>query len=61
MMIITKTSILSNSLIWFGAVVSIPEILTDTLLAPLGFIKGTIAISCVIVDGGEKLVSKRHE
>ncbi|MEG1550876.1 MAG: putative hydroxymethylpyrimidine transporter CytX [Oscillospiraceae bacterium] len=39
-----KTTILSNSLIWFGAGVSIAEILTGTLIAPLGFSKGFAAI-----------------
>ena len=39
-----ETSILSNGLIWFGAAVSIAEILTGTLLAPLGFAKGIAAI-----------------
>ena len=32
---------LNNGLIWFGAGVSIAEILTGTYLAPLGFGKGT--------------------
>ncbi|MEG1682408.1 MAG: putative hydroxymethylpyrimidine transporter CytX [Oscillospiraceae bacterium] len=40
----TKTSVFSNGLIWFGAAVSIAEILTGTLLAPLGFAKGLAAI-----------------
>lgn len=40
----TKTSTFSNALIWFGAAVSIAEILTGTLLAPLGFGKGLAAI-----------------
>lgn len=39
-----KTSIFSNSLIWFGAGVSIAEIITGTYLAPLGFGKGIAAI-----------------
>lgn len=39
-----KTSILSNSLIWFGAGISIAEILTGTFIAPLGFAKGLCAI-----------------
>ncbi|WP_040213594.1 putative hydroxymethylpyrimidine transporter CytX [Clostridium polynesiense] len=39
-----KTSVFSNGLIWFGAAVSIAEILTGTLLAPLGFAKGIAAI-----------------
>lgn len=34
------TSTLNNGLIWFGAGVSIAEILTGTYLAPLGFEKG---------------------
>ena len=38
------TSILSNSIIWFGAGVSIAEILTGTYFAPLGFAKGLLAI-----------------
>ncbi|MDD5929390.1 MAG: putative hydroxymethylpyrimidine transporter CytX [Spirochaetales bacterium] len=38
------TSILSNSIIWFGAGVSIAEILTGTYFAPLGFAKGILAI-----------------
>ncbi|OJF77363.1 MAG: cytosine permease [Treponema sp. CETP13] len=40
----TKTGIFSNGLIWFGASISIAEILTGTLLAPLGFTKGILAI-----------------
>ncbi len=40
----TKTTTFSNGLIWFGAAVSIAEILTGTLIAPLGFTKGTTAI-----------------
>ena len=36
--------ILSNSVIWFGAGVSIAEILTGTYFAPLGFAKGSLAI-----------------
>lgn len=39
-----KTSTLSNSLIWFGAGISIAEILTGTLFAPLGLGKGIAAI-----------------
>jgi putative hydroxymethylpyrimidine transporter CytX len=39
-----KTSVLSNGLIWFGAAVSIAEILTGTFIAPLGFGKGLAAI-----------------
>ena len=40
----TKTSVFSNGLIWFGAAVSIAEIMTGTFLAPLGFGKGILAI-----------------
>ncbi len=39
-----KTAMLTNSLIWFGAGVSIAEILTGTYIAPLGFLKGLTAI-----------------
>lgn len=39
-----KTSAISSGLIWFGAGVSIAEIFTGTLIAPLGFFKGTAAI-----------------
>ena len=39
-----KTTTFANGLIWFGAGVSIAEILTGTLIAPLGFGKGLLAI-----------------
>lgn len=39
-----KTTTFSNGLIWFGAGMSIAEILTGTLIAPLGFQRGTLAI-----------------
>ena len=39
-----KTSTFSNGLIWFGAAVSIAEILTGTFIAPLGFWRGLAAI-----------------
>ena len=39
-----KTSVFSNALIWFGAGVSIAEILTGTYFAPLGMSKGFAAI-----------------
>ena len=39
-----KTSVFSNALIWFGAGVSIAEILTGTYVAPLGMAKGFLAI-----------------
>ena len=38
------TTVFGNSLIWFGAGVSIAEILTGTYLAPLGMGKGMAAI-----------------
>ena len=37
-----QTSVFENSLIWFGAGVSIAEILTGTYFAPLGFEKGIL-------------------
>jgi len=40
----SKISTFGQSLIWFGAAVSLAEILTGTLIAPLGFKKGLIAI-----------------
>ena len=39
-----RTSTFENGLIWFGAAVSIAEILTGTYFAPLGFIKGLLAV-----------------
>ena len=39
-----RTSVFENGLIWFGAAVSIAEILTGTYFAPLGFRKGFLAI-----------------
>ena len=39
-----KISVFENSLIWFGAAVSIAEILTGTYFASLGFLKGLLAI-----------------
>ncbi|MGN0289376.1 MAG: putative hydroxymethylpyrimidine transporter CytX [Lachnospiraceae bacterium] len=38
------TSVFENGLIWFGAGVSIAEILTGTYFAPLGFFRGIFAI-----------------
>ena len=40
----TKTSVLSNGLIWFGAGVSIADILTGTYYSTLGFRRGMVAI-----------------
>lgn len=39
-----RTSVFENGLIWFGAAVSIAEILTGTYFAPLGFTKGFLAV-----------------
>ncbi|MBQ8013254.1 MAG: putative hydroxymethylpyrimidine transporter CytX [Treponema sp.] len=39
-----KTSVFNNALIWFGAGVSIAEIITGTFFAPLGFARGLAAI-----------------
>lgn len=39
-----RTGIFENGLIWFGAAVSLAEILTGTYIAPLGFQKGLAAI-----------------
>lgn len=39
-----KTGLRNNGLLWFGAAVSIAEILTGALVAPLGFEKGALAI-----------------
>lgn len=41
---VKKTSVRENSLIWFGAAVSLAEILTGTFIAPLGFARGTAAV-----------------
>ncbi len=38
-------TVFSSSLIWFGAGVSIAEIITGTYFAPLGFVKGMAAIA----------------
>ncbi len=43
-MVNNKTSIFENGLIWFGAAVSLAEIITGTYFAPLGFTKGIFAI-----------------
>lgn len=39
-----KTSLLNNGLLWLGAAISIAEIMTGALFAPLGFAKGLAAI-----------------
>ena len=47
-----KTSDLSNGLIWFGAGVSMSEILTGTYFAPLGIKTGLFAILIGHIIGG---------
>ena len=39
-----RTSVFENGLIWFGAAVSIAEIMTGIYFAPLGFKRGLAAI-----------------
>lgn len=46
-----KTSTFQNGLIWFGAGVSLAEILTGASFAPLGFAKGFAAIAAGHVIG----------
>lgn len=61
-----KTSVFANGLIWFGAAVSIAEILTGTLLAPLGFEKGLAAvllghlIGCALLYGAGLIGARRE-
>lgn len=47
-----KTSNFENGLIWFGAGVSIAEIITGSYFAPLGFAKGFLAILLGHIIGG---------
>lgn len=47
-----KTKLLSHSLLWFGAALSIAEIFTGTLFAPLGFSQGLWAIILGHLIGG---------
>lgn len=47
-----RTSVFSNGLIWFGAGVSLAEILTGTYFAPLGFSKAMAAIMLGHLIGG---------
>lgn len=50
-----RTSVYSNGLLWFGAAVSMAEIMTGTYFAPLGFAKGMLAnivghiIGCIML------------
>ena len=50
------TSVFSNGLIWFGAGVSLAEILTGTYFAPLGFGKAMAAILLGHLIGGLLMV-----
>lgn len=47
-----RTSVTTNALLWLGAAISIAEILTGTLFAPLGWGKGLAAILLGHVIGG---------
>ena len=47
-----RTSVFSNGLIWFGAGVSLAEILTGTYFAPLGIGKAMAAILLGHLIGG---------
>ena len=47
-----RTSVFSNGLIWFGAGVSLAEILTGTYFAPLGFGRAMAAILLGHLIGG---------
>ena len=47
-----KTSAFSNGLLWFGAGISIAEILTGMLLAPLGFARALESIILGHIIGG---------
>lgn len=48
----SETKLLSHGLLWFGAALSIAEIFTGTLFAPLGFEQGVIAILPGHIIGG---------
>ena len=43
-MTVKRTSVFENALIWFGAGVSLAEIMTGTFLAPLGFSQGLLSV-----------------
>ena len=59
-----KTGLWNNGLLWFGAAVSIAEILTGALVAPLGFEKGAAAIvvghliGCLLLYGAGLIGAK---
>lgn len=48
----SETKLLSHGLLWFDAALSIAEIFTGTLFAPLGFEQGVIAILLGHIIGG---------
>lgn len=48
----SETKLLSHGLLWFGGALSIAEIFTGTLFAPLGFEQGVIAILLGHIIGG---------
>ncbi|MCI1986183.1 MAG: putative hydroxymethylpyrimidine transporter CytX [Lactobacillus sp.] len=47
-----KTSVRDNALLWFGAAISLAEILSGTLFAPLGLAKGMLAVVLGHLIGG---------
>lgn len=47
-----KTSTRDNALLWFGAAISLAEILSGTLFAPLGIARGLLAIVVGHLIGG---------
>lgn len=56
-----RTSVFSNGLIWFGAGVSLAEILTGTYFAPLGIGKAMAAILLGHLIGGSYDVCGRND
>jgi hypothetical protein len=55
-----KTSTFQNGLIWFGAGVSIAEILTGTYFAPLGMAKGWPPYSSGISSAAPVVAGRAH-
>ncbi len=61
------TSLFENGLIWFGAAVSIAEIITGTYFASLGWCKGTLAIvighiiGCAMLFAAGLIGGKTHK
>ena len=47
-----KLSVTASAVIWFGAAVSVAEILTGMLFAPLGWRMGLLAVAIGQVIGG---------